>query len=415
MFVVQATRVTRSVVTSRFSCQRWMSSAAAAMELPTRHSLNQPPRVCNDPVELQEETKKLLETPVGQLYASRATALGGMDEAYDLAYTSIKRAEYLQFGHASQIAGSLYAPDAGSSANKSSEEDPIYSGMLPLLDRMKQEGEMYMKLRHEKRMAQAKESTNFMPGGSAEIGFTTDEEGYLPSSDDSSSSSSSSSSDDSDSSDDSSSSDDDSDDDSEAEVGPTASGSKSSVFHFAPPGPTAKMQEALLDAMACVGGAGPNDYYKIALQIFDASDLDKGSNPYTLPSHVTYNASLRGIANCDLSDEMVRDEALSSSFSLYNHLTHSLHLPRNTMTTVYMLQIVDKAMPASRVKGNISVTLWDHASRLGIVNEEVVEAMKKVHDPTNGPEFDILLEEISGNLPQKYRRFVNKYRHSKNY
>jgi hypothetical protein len=418
MLARQVTRATRPLVASKFSCQRWMSSAAAD-ELPTRHSLNQPPRVCSDPVELQEETKKLLETPVGQLYASRATASGGMEEAYDLAFTAIKRAEYLQFGYASQIPGSLYAPDDGSSAAAKSSEDPISSGMLPLLNRMKQEGEMYMKLRYEKRMVEGKKPNDFMPG-SAKAGFNTDEEGYLPSSDDSESSDDSSSSDedndeDADLSDDSSSSDEDSDEEDADAVGPMPGGSRKVPFDFAPPGPTAKMQEAILDVMSCVGEASPNEYYETALQIFDANDLDKGSNSYTLPSHVTYNASLRGIAKCDLSDDMVRDEALSSSFSLYNHLTHSLHLPRNTMTIVYMLQVVDKAIPASRVKGNISVTLWDHAIRLGVVNAQVVEAMKNIHDPTNGPEFDIFLEEISGNLLQKDRRFVNKYKHSNHY
>jgi hypothetical protein len=400
------------------------SAAAAAMELPTRHSLNQPPRVCSDPVELQEETQKLLETPAGQLYASQATAVGGIEEAYDLAYTTIKRAEYLQFGYASQIAGSLYAPlvDDGSSSpnNLSSEDDPISSGMLPLLNRMKQEGELYMNLRHEKRMVGgSKAPDDFMPGyAKAKSDFNTDEKGYLPSSDDSSDDSSSSdeedAAEDSVLSDDSSSSDDDSDDES-GSAGPIPGGSGATVLDFAPPGPTAKMQEALLDVMACVGEATPSEYYEVALQIMDANDLDKGSNSYTLPSHVTYNASLRGIAKCDLSDDMVRDDALSSSFSLYNHLTHSLHLPRNIMTIVYMLQVVDNAIPASRVKGNISVTLWDHASRLGIANEQVIEAMKNLHEPTNGPEFDILLEEISGKLPQKYRRFVNKYAHSKYY
>ena len=176
------------------------------------------------------------------------------------------------------------------------------------------------------------------------------------------------------------------------------------------------MQEALLDAMACAGEAAPFDYYNIARNILKANDMDKGGNPlYTLPSHVTFNAPLRGIAKCNMTNEMIRDDALSASFSLYNHLTHCPHLPRNNMTIVYMLQILDKTMPASRVKGNISVTFWDHASTLGVINEEVIEAMMSVHDPPNGPEFDILLQEISGTLPQKLRRCLNKYRHSKHY
>ena len=403
MFPPLIARGARSILaTVKGSCRRGLSSATA-VEIPTRHSLKQPPRVCSDPVELQEETLRLLETPVGKLYASKATATGGVDEAYELAYGTIQRAEYLQFGHASQIAGSLYALVDSISSKVS--EDPISASMKPLLERMQKEGEMYMQLRHEKRAISSDDSATFMPG-SYEGGFSTDEEGYLASSEDDSDSSSDESSG-------SSSSDDDSDDDSD--TASMASKRSKVLRDFAPPGPTSKMQEALLDAMACVGQASPLEYYDVAVTVLKANDLDKGKNLNTLPSHVTYNAALRGIAKCDIADEQTRDEALSSAFTLYNHLTHSLHLPRNNMTFVYMLQVIDKAFPACRVKGNISATLWDHASRLGVANEEVIAAMRQVHDPTNGPEFDILLEEFSSSLPQKYRRFISKYRHSDNY
>jgi hypothetical protein len=175
------------------------------------------------------------------------------------------------------------------------------------------------------------------------------------------------------------------------------------------------MREALLDAMACARIGAPRDYYDLALQLIHADKLDKGANLHTQTTHVTYNAALRGIASCDITQEMVRDDVLDSAFSLYNHLTHSRHLPRNAMTYVYMFQIIEKAFPASRVRGNISCTLWDHATRIGVVDEQVIAALKSVHSTSNGPEFQTLLDHISGPLPQKYRRFVNKYRHSDNY
>ncbi len=370
-------------------------SSAAALDIPTRHSLKQPPRVCSDPVELKEDTARLLEVPLGKLYADRATADGDIEEAYHLAYSTIAKAEYLMFGHASQIVGSMYAGEGGGST--ASPEDIVCLSMKPLIARLQQEGEIYMQLRHEKRVSQADVGDAFTPGSAAGEDLSADEQGYLSSSEDDSSSSSSSSDDDSD------------------EERENSHKSSKAAYDFSPPGPTSKMQESLLDAMACVGKSAPSEYYEVALEIIGASDLDKGSNAYTQPSHVTFNAALRGIATSDLSNEMVRDDALSSAFSLYNHLTHSLHLPRNAMTYVYMFQIIEKGFPASRVRGNISCTLWDHASRQGVVNEKVIEALKSVHASTNGPEFQSLLDHISGPLPQKYRRFVNKFRHSSNY
>ena len=387
------------------TCRLWLSTVEA-LDLPTRHSLKQLPRICQDPIELQEETEKLLQTPVGELYASQATAQGGIDEAYHLAHSHIARAEYLQLGHASQIDGTLYAGDA-TNPSSLSPNDVIQLSMKPLIARMQQEGEIYMKIREQKKIPHPEEYIeSFTPGSARVEDSSPDEEGYLPSSEDDSSSSSS---------------DDDDDDESDDELVERATASasgkvvKERSLEFAPPGPTAKMQEALLDSMACARMGAPGDYYDLALQIMNADKLDNGSNNYTQPTLVTYNAALRGIATCDLTMEMVRDEALESAFSLYNHLTHSRHLPRNAMTYVYMFQIIDKAFPASRVKGNISCTLWDHATRLGVVNEQVIASLSQVHSTSNGPEFQMLLDHISGPLPQKYRRFVNKYRHSDNY
>ena len=222
------------------------------------------------------------------------------------------------------------------------------------------------------------------------------DEGYLPSS--------------ADEDDESSSSDDSSSSDEEAEVRGI-----DYTKDFAPPGPTSKIYEAVLDAMACVGQASPRDYYGLATKVLVANDMDSGTNHYTLPTLVTYNAALRGIASCEQPNDQIRDEAMSYSFALYNHLTHSLHLPRNAMTMVYMLQMLDKALPPSRVKGNMSVTFWDHASKSGIVNQEFLNAFQQVHEPSNGPEFKVLLDMLSNDLPQKHRRFVKKYSHSEHY
>lgn len=392
MYVSRISRAFRPI------CQRSLNSAVA-FELPTRHSIMQPPRVCSDPVELREETEKLLDTPVGKLYAGRATASGGRDEAYDLAYDTIKKAEYLQFGHASRIPGSMYEFE-GADVQDGSEGLAL---MKPLVVRMQQEGQMYLQVRKQKQRAKSQGNPVFSGSGDS---LSMDDGTNVPSSDEESDDNGSGTS--SNTSDESSSS---SDEDSEDESGMAAP----PAFDFAPPGPTAKMQEALLDAMACVGGAAPREYYETALTILNVNDLEKGTNPYTLPSHVTYNAALRGISQCKLSDEAVRDEALSAAFVLYNHLTHSLHLPRNSATFVHMLQTVNNIFPASRVKGNICVTLWDHATQLGVADADVVETLKVVLGGGNGPEFQILIDELSRPIPQKYQRFANKYRHSEIY
>ena len=127
--------------------RRCKSASADGIDLPTRHSLKQPPRACVDAIELEEQTQKLLESPVGLLYANRATADGDRDDAYDLAFDTIQMAEYLQLGYARHIPGSMYAAAGETTVGGSS--NPIAS-MQSLIDRMAEEGNMYMQLRNNK-------------------------------------------------------------------------------------------------------------------------------------------------------------------------------------------------------------------------------------------------------------------------
>jgi hypothetical protein len=288
--------------------------------------------------------------------------------------------------------------------------------MKTLLERMQQEGTMYMELRHEKRLH--------------DRGGTLVERGQaVPDNAESSESGSSTSSSD----EDSDSSDDDDDDENDA---------RRKTLDFAPPGPTTRMYDAVLDGMATTTTttATPMDYFHLATSVLEAHELDADYDhdnnnndyylEYTRPTMVTYNAPLRGIATngSALTDEVVRDDALTAAFSLYNSLTHSDHLHRNASSIAYMLQIVNHAIPASRVKGNMSVTFWQQASKLGIVDQKVVEAIQQIHGGgddggdgdqlTNGKEFQVFLDHISPKdeeLPQRFRRFVNKYQHSKHY
>ena len=121
-----------------------------------------------------------------------------------------------------------------------------------------------------------------------------------------------------------------------------------------------------------------------------------------LPTQITYNAALRGIVATAVSEpEPIRDEALQGGFGLYNLMTHDPHIPRNSKTIQYMLRLINKTFPTSRVKGNMSVTLFHDACELGVVTKDLVEDVLRVHTPSNGPEFDIFLEEIQKEQPQQ--------------
>ena len=119
------------------------------------------------------------------------------------------------------------------------------------------------------------------------------------------------------------------------------------------------------------------------------------------------------------NDPKQRDNALDGAFGVYNHLTHSEHLVRNTASILYLLRIVDEALPSSRVKGNISVTLWKQACQFGVITPELSQAIQNIHqDNACGPEFDIFIKQVAtpiDELPQRYRRFANKTKHLKNY
>lgn len=420
--------------------QRYLSSTAAAAVaskgsrsnsaggfspslIPTRHSRKQPPALCLNLEELHESTFAILEEPIGKLFAtasasslasskslfsgksaSRTHLQNQRNHVYDIADAAIQKVEYLIRGHSSNVVGSMYNP-LNRNGTSESPEDHLAS-MIRLLNRMQQEGEMFMKLRQEHLSV-------------FEISKHMDD---LSDSDSSDS--------DSDSDDSSSSSSDDEDD---------GKGKVSSVrsLDFAPPGATTNMYDSILDAMAVSPSSSsssvstdPMDFFRISFQALAANDTDASflldgsrivDSRSTLATHVTYHAALRGIANkTDFGKEQHRDEALHAAFQLYNHLTHSRHLPRSSASILRMLHIVDKALPASRVKGNISFTFWKQACDMGLATDEIKNFLLSMHDGhACGPEFEVVVTKEWNTplqeLPQRYRRFAKKYRHSQDY
>lgn len=400
---------------SRISGIHRSQSSSAAVDvpttndLPTRHSWKQPPKICHDLAELEEMTASLLDQSVGSLYAATSTTSSmTLDSSlesqrshiYDVADPTIQQVEYLIRGHASKIEGSIYYnKENGKSETDASQQLNHVRSMKQLLQRMQEEGNMYMRLRHEALALQEEDK-----GGD-----------YSSSDSDSDSDSSSSSSDDED-------------------------GDEEDEMDFAPPGATITMYDSVLDALAVSHtstNVDPLDIFHTSMHALSANDLDKEynfysnnekqkhlmhqqRNKYTLATPTTYNATLRGLlSKTDFNDPKQRDNALDGAFGVYNHLTHSEHLLRNTASILYLLRIVDEALPSSRVKGNISVTLWKQACQFGVITPELSQAIQNIHqDDACGPEFDVFIKQVAtpiDELPQRYRRFANKTKHLKNY
>jgi hypothetical protein len=448
--------------------------------IPTRHSLKGPPPVCKDPIELQELTQQLLETPVGSLFCQNLKTTStyeidvaqDRDEAYALAHDSTQTMEYLLRGYNHRFAGSLCNVKGDSSLVNAEEASSTIATMLGLMQRLEQEGEMYLKLRGETIGFQASRALSDTVSSLNSKDSTT---GIF---DDSSSSSSSSS-------------DDEKDDleifeddrDEEIEIGSSTFGEVGDLFSsvvqhkheheheleelatvgkdlagdhaelllldFANPGVTTAMYDAILDSMACateMGGSQlePENLYDVVLDALNAHALNNQSStadwfPYTVPTMATYNAALRGIGNLCLPGESIDatskqqlvDQGLGFGFSVYNHLSNNDHgLPkRNAASIIYLLRVIKACLPPSRTRGNITVTLWHQASMEGLVTPELIAAIQDLHVESNGSEFDVFLDAISKCqtsrpskdsekvviMPQRFARFAKKYQHSHAY
>eukprot|EP00980_Cylindrotheca_fusiformis_P003467 scaffold774_cov75-Cylindrotheca_fusiformis.AAC.4 len=466
--VAQATTSTMSMSSSMPSM-----SSSSSLKLPTRHSWKKPPPICHDWMELQEMTTTILQQPIGSLYSYQPESTDTNNtnnnnrliwaaqerwKSYEIADPTIQQVEYLIRGHASKIPGSLYYSNsgytaagattaAGTTATAAEEQEHHHhyhhlESMQQLLKRMQQEGMMYMQVRKEQQKLQRARNN-----------------------------SSSSESDSSDSDSDSDSSSSDSSDSSDDEENNNNNNKTTALEDFAPPGATIAMYDAILDAMAVSLSApapdgkndnnntnDPLDFLHWSLQALTMEEQDAelvsllfssnttshrrrlrrhASDQYSMATHVTYNAALRGIAqgiikNNSQQQQEYCDNALYAAFQLYNHLTHSNHLPRNTASIIYMCQIVHHALlpeSGSRVKGNISVTFWKQACQLGLASTELANTILQMHTTTDnnnnnssssscGPEFDVFLKQLKtplDQLPQRYRRSVKKNQHSKHY
>lgn len=424
--------------------------------IPTQHSTKGPPPVCRDPNELKDLTQKLLETPIGSLYcqdiqtttflSNRGKGSNVVDinitehrnDAYAAARESSEIVEYILRGYNRSISPMSLWSDSNSICDEActASTDPSIGlkTMIDIMDRFHDEGEMYHKIRQER--------LNHHFDSACDDGKLKSNE----------------------------------------EEGSIAQESKISNYDFAIPGTTTNMYDTILDAVACttqlsleqeennvsssssyVESLKPSDVYRVASAALEAHDLNNlqiraannnashgraGGDIYffaqTLPTMVTYNATLRGIANIctvecvtDKNRRPLLDEGLTFGFGIYNHLTHNdFGLPkRNASSIIYLLRIIRSSIPPSRTRGNMTVAIWHQASIEGLVTNDLIDTIHELHTgQCNGAEFDVFLQSIndykakssveessasnksqSTISPQRFARFAKKYRHSKFY
>ena len=433
--------------------------------IPTQHSSRGPPPVCRDPTELQELTQQILETPIGSLFCQNiktksTTTENDRDEAYAVAHESGELVEYLLRGYNRNISPLTLCGGVGLDGGdvNPDEASVMLETMVDVMDRFHQEGEMYQRLRWE--------TLNYKNTGIASSPSSTLSVGGISSG---------------------SSSDSDNEDlNAEIEIGQPVDDLFVSAVEdklevdardqqlqeqktligkdddFAIPGVTTNMYDTILDAMACATQFSldasndtylqllePDDLYRVSVAAWKAHDLNNQHNnnksdsgdqywfPSTVPTMVTYNATLRGIGNLCLAANgddnkerrgLIVDQGLAYGFGVYNHLTHNKHgLPkRNAASIIYLLQTIKACIPPSRTRGNMTVALWHQASMEGLVTPKLIQVIHELHsDNCNGPEFDVFLQSLqecansdqSNKIitPQRFARFAKKYSHSKFY
>ena len=399
--------------------KRYQSSAAPALKkteakpktlpiisnsIPFRHSIKAPPKVLrHQSKELQQFTEQLLTASPGALYQYQDSHTT-RDHAWKAAESTVQLAEYVLRGHASWIPGSIYYKKTKNNEDSAPTLTVAQhvAQMQAILTRLQQEGQVYMQLRHE-RLAQKFQERQAVAAAAMNM-----EEG--------------------------------------AEVPTLADTTK----QFAPPGPTVGMYDVLLDSMAVTTTTStdaepattttPIEFVTLLRQLHAAHTLDGGdatnTNLATFPTMQSFNATLRGIASCEFSTpsqadddlelecEVIRDQAMEA-FGIYNSMAHTTsdRLRRNSATITYMLQIVTKYIPTSRTKGNIAFSIWMQATKEGIVDSNhqatsirtsVQQSYKVANTPSNGVEFDDLVEERCDPdfvLPTKWIRHAKNRRH----
>ena len=453
------------------------TSASAGVSIPTRHSRHLPRPVCADAAELEATTASLLASRPGSLFTyehgggGAIGSLGGSSNKADEYEAGLARSdvstqkfEWTLGGHAAAIPGTVAsaaaaaaaasgdASSAASSASLSSlsKNKKHLDAMVELLERIEEEGRIYVELRARVLNQQ------FGSGGVSSASS---------SSSDSSSDSGSSSS---------------SDSDNETSTGAAKSQSawriQSLINRYgAAPGPSIYMYDALLDAIACCAEQQQQqqqqeqddssadmsmEYLALARSVYEramarhyADGGPNANNRLTVPTLVTYNAVLRTCAaavehnnnnnNNDnaLRDRVqVRDAALDLAFVVYDALnansptdpastsnavsknksskkvagnntsittttstcttSSAAILPkRNSATYAHMLRVIARCIPPSPTRGNVAYGLWlSCTGHDGVLDGQVIQAFVEANtrNGSNGQQYDAFVAKVRG-------------------
>ena len=418
--------------------------------IPVRHSRKKLPLICNDAAQLNDLTQEILETPVGSLY----TYESGKDSSEDSwikADPAIQKAEFVIRGHAHTLDGTQWNRWLkNSSAPPSNDPRATLLSIYKIIDRLWDEGHSYMTLREARLderygpkegrldtddagvdlddlLLEAGEGGDEASGGlkdnyeeievfqSVEAlrgdmeSSTASEEGFGAGGDDSYTIH-----------------------DQQADNTEDEDEAPSYMDDFALPGPTTHMYDVLLDAMACQATVAnefvtPELALDVVENILGRHELDGGearnANIHTRPTVLSYNAPIRIAAELpyDLSDKKAhsvrtRDEAIYLAMSCFGELCQSTIWHRNSATYTYLLNVVSKYFPTSRIRGNIAHGMFHHARLQGLIDDELIKSYLAANTPSNGLKFDEFIEDwLSGKplqeLPEKWRRYNRVYRH----
>lgn len=348
--------------------------------LPTRHSRHHAPPVAPVNV-LDVEHDKIVSSIPGTLIAFNPQNLHQTKkEEYEHAllesFQLSQHIEYILRGYSAQISPSsivhLQAKKKPIETKKVSNQDDVYqviNKMIKLVERIEEEGNVYVELRSKYRvqLAQTSSQTATIEG---------EQEGV----------------------------------DSSSNINTDSSTNAWKISQLiksygAAPGPTITMYDLILDAIAismphCKDGAQElslleksRDIYVRALERFELDQKAEMTelNAASCPTTMTFNAMIRAAANTKNSkkDERVRDVAMENAFFAFNAMHHHPVVPRNSATYAYMLQMMNAHFPVGEMRGHIAVGMWEKCLQDGVVDENVIQSMMEFGDnKSHGEMFD---------------------------
>mmetsp|Transcript_30949 Transcript_30949/g.47199 ORF Transcript_30949/g.47199 Transcript_30949/m.47199 type:complete len:399 (+) Transcript_30949:3-1199(+) len=360
----------------RFICanRRFFSNAAPgqSLKIPTRHSRHLPPPACLLIDQLRDTTDEILENSPGFLIPYNSSQRDDAWHAWDLADITVQKVEWLIRGYSAQVENTQMHKQYSIEPN----EDPrkCVEQILKLVEKMEEEGKMFMDLRSKMRSQLAVEERK-----------DPDEDLSWKNRD--------------------------------IEINKEANNGQSSDISrgqaFASPGQTIAMFDTLLDTMSMVTDDNtPATVGNIVKRIEERFQQDGGLaynvNPNTVPTQMTWNAGLRAIANTDNSCEKTRDDALTSAFSIFHHLGDA-NVKRNSATYAFMVQIVAKYIPPSEISANVAHGLWHLAKEDQVINKNLMKAMELIDSGGYKKHEQFMTENVRGktieDIPQDWRKF----------